>query len=111
MDDDFELEMERYLARTPAEQAAEDIKIEAKITNCMNERQAWLDSLPLGKRVGYLAGCWLSNIRDNRRRLADPRLWHCEAIDEIWRKGIRHAQIELLRLRVYRSTGSWPGSG
>jgi hypothetical protein len=109
MDDDFDIEMDRYLAMTPAERLAEDARIEAEIGNRMREREAWLDSLPIGRQVAYLRGSWLRNIRENRRRLRDPKLCRIPFVKELWHDHIRGAQLALVKLRVWRATGVYPG--
>jgi hypothetical protein len=109
MDDDFDIEMDRYLAMSPAEQAAEDVRIEAEIENRIREREAWLDRLPLGQRVAYFRDSWLRNIRENRRRLRDPELCRIPFIKEMWHDHIRGAQLALVKLRIWRATGTYPG--
>lgn len=109
--DDLDIAMERYLAMTPAEQVAEDARLDAEISNLMRERESWLDSLPLARRVAYFRRSWLRNIRENRRRLRTPELCQMEIIAQMWRDSIRAGQLALVKLRVWRSTGTYPGEG
>ena len=109
MSDDFDLEMEDYLSMTPAEQEAEDRRLDAEFDNMMRERSAMLARMTVPQRVAFHRDSWLRIIRENRARLRNPNLNHISAFDDIWRGGIRRGQVELVKLRIWRATGTYPG--
>lgn len=103
-DEDGGLDWDEYMAMSEAEVAA----LEARL---LSEYRAMLDAMPPGQYYRYQRGKWLDIVRDKRRFLRNGDVARIEVIDEMFRAGIRTAQVMFLKLRAYRATGAWPGSG
>jgi hypothetical protein len=110
--DDFDDDLtdaDDWMDMTDAELAAAERRQDAELDNLMREHCARLDAMTLPQRVAYHRGSWLRIIRANRRRLADLKLARVDVINEILREGIRKGRRELLKLRIWRETGTYPG--
>lgn len=101
MDD---LEWEDWLKLTDAQQDAACEREERKFF-------AMLEAMPLRRRVAYERGSTLRSLAQARRILADPLLGQMEFMQTMQRKRIADCRIRLVKLRVWRATGQYPGSG
>jgi hypothetical protein len=102
-DTEFDLLMEMTDAELAAEEAALDREIE--------EQERRIASWPIARQVAYHRGASLRIICDNRRRLRDPALNTIPFITERWRESMRRSQRYLVKLRIWRATGAFPGEG
>lgn len=101
MDD---LEWEDWIKLTDAQQDAICEREERKFF-------AMLEAMPLRERIAYERGSALRSIASARRLLADPVLGQMEFMQTMQRKRIADRRLRLVKLRVWRSTGQYPGSG
>lgn len=94
MDDDEE--WDRWMALTEAEQDAEMAAVERALEEVTRELS--LSQLAARYRCNYLKLClsWRRHITQ-------------EFIPNVAREHLRHCQVELLKVRIYRRTGQWPG--
>jgi hypothetical protein len=99
-----DLEWEDWLAMSDEQQ--EDL-----LNREMNELQRRLDAMSIQDQVAHHRHFVLESIIKNRQRLRDPKTNHVEIICDLWRKHIRNSQVRLLKLRVWRETGTYPGEG
>lgn len=99
---DDDVAMEEWLKLSEEQQ-------EAQVAREMAEHNRWFDNLPHGEQIKVLIRSNLRGIKENRVRLSKPELCTIPFIVDLWRKGIRDAQVRLLKLRAYRSTGIYPG--
>jgi hypothetical protein len=88
-----------------------DDQQEATIDREMAALQRKLDAMTLRQQVVHHRHFVLESIRENRARLRNPELARIEIIDQLWRDHIRRSQLRLLKLRIWRSTGIYPGEG
>lgn len=96
-----EAEWDRWMSLSEAEQEAELRQVEA-------EYHRWIDSMSAAAYYRYQRGSWLRIAAKSRRFL---RARHgIEVLDEITRDRLRLAQVTMVKLRIFRATGSWPGS-
>jgi len=70
--------------------------------------QAVIDKLPILNQVAHYRTNILRDILNNRRR-AHSNESALKMFNEHWRKSIRRNQIRLLKLRIWRTTGVYPG--
>ena len=104
-DDDMDdLEWEAWLELTEEQQ-------DAIVDREMAAYQRRLDAMTLRQQVAHHRDYVLESIRQNRHRLRDSTLHRIEIIDQIWRESIQHSQLRLLKLRIWRATGNYPGQG
>lgn len=101
IDDD---EFEYWFNASESEIAREEARINAELV----ELERRLAKLPIARQVAYHRRNALQSILKNRHRLRTHNTIEC--INEMWREHIRHRQLELVKLRVWRSTGVYPGS-
>lgn len=95
-----DLEMERFLSLTEEQQEAE---LQAE----MAAYSRWYDSLSLPGQIAHCRNIALSNCRAARRLI---RLAHCpEIIRQSARERVKSAQVRLLKIRIWRATGTRPG--
>lgn len=96
LDDD--VEMERWMALTDEQQDAE-------VERAMAEYFAWLDRMSLAEQYANHRRSAVERQRKWRRLIRDHGLgdWATEHVT--------HTQIYMVKLRAWRSTGIWPGSG
>jgi hypothetical protein len=87
-----------------------DAQQEAIVAREMAELERRLDAMTIPQQVAHHRHFVLKSIKENRRRLHDPNLARIEIIDQHWRQGIKRSQIRLLKLRVWRATGIYPGA-
>jgi len=84
-----------------------DAQIDARVDREMNEYVRWYDRLTLGGQIAHCRRMALDNCRSTRRLI---RLPHCpEIIRETSRERLKAAQVRLLKIRVWRTTGIQPG--
>ena len=100
LDDD--VAMEEWMAKTDAQQ-------EAEISREMDKYNRWYDSLTIEQQVRFERGSALRNIMDNRRRFRTPSLCTIEYVVGLWKEGVRRNQRRLVKIRTWRSTGTYPG--
>jgi hypothetical protein len=86
--------------------AAQDAILNAE----MARYQRMLDAMTVREQVAHHRHFVLNSIMQNRRRLRDPNLRRIDVIDELWRNHIRLSQKRLLKLRIWRATGTYPGA-
>jgi len=86
-----------------------DDQQEAIIDREMAALQRKLDAMTIAEEVAHHRHFNLKSIRENRARLRNPVLAQIEVINQVWRDHIRRSQLRLLKLRVWRSTGTYPG--
>lgn len=68
----------------------------------------WYDGLTLAGQIAHSRRATLDNCRSARRLI---RLPHCpEIIRRTSRESLKAAQVRLLKIRIWRATGSRPGS-
>ncbi|HLH94975.1 MAG TPA: hypothetical protein VKW08_07645 [Xanthobacteraceae bacterium] len=103
MTNDDDLEWELWLELTDDQQ-------QAILDREMAAYQRKLDAMTVPQQIAHHRRRDLEGILENRRRLRDPKLCRIEVIDQIFRDHIRSAQLRLLKLRAWRSTGIYPGS-
>ena len=101
MDD---IEWEEWLELTDDQQ-------EAIIDREMAALQRKLDAMTVAQQVAHHRHFTLESIRENRARLHNPKLARIEIIDQLFRESIRRSRLRLLKLRIWRSTGTYPGQG
>lgn len=100
LDDDAA--MEEWLALSDAEQDAE-------VERAMAEHMRWWNSLTIQQQMAVDTRNALRRIIENRARLRDPKLCTIEYVVGLWKDGIRRNQKRLVKIRVWRSTGVYPG--
>jgi hypothetical protein len=94
--------MAEWMGMTDAQQHAE-------IEREMSKYERWYDSLTLAQQVRVETRNALRRIRENRGRLRDPSLCTIEYAVGLWKEGIRRNQRRLVKIRIWRSTGVYPG--
>ena len=99
-DDDDDLDFEEFCALS-------DEQREAVVDGEMYEYVRWYDSLPLNQKIAHRRANALDNCRTKRRLIAMP---HCpEIIKRDCRERLRSTQLRLLKIRIWRETGTYPG--
>ena len=99
---DDDLDWEEWMAMSDAQQ-------DAFLNRQREEYTRRLRSMTIPQQVAHHRHFVLQLIKDNRRRLRDPNLNTIEIINNLWRDGIRRGQIRLVKLRIWRETGVYPG--
>lgn len=94
--------MEKWMAMSEVEQDAE-------IAREMDKYNRWYDSLTFRQQIRVHTVRAMRSIKENRRRLRDPKLCTIEYVVGLWQDGIRRNQKNLVKIRVWRSTGVYPG--
>lgn len=102
LDDD--LAMEEWMSMTDAQQ-------DAMLEREMIEFKRWYDSQPLEQQIRITIRSTLRRIIENRARLKRPELCTIEYVVGLWREGIRRNQRRLVKIRIWRATGVYPGEG
>lgn len=102
---DDDLAFEEFLALPSADQDAELRRAEEELKWVLKVQEDWLSSLPASQRFAYLRRRWINHAQKNRLRLRDNQLNKIECVNEVWRQGIRTAQLALVRLREWRRGG------
>ena len=87
-----------------------DAQQDAIVSRAMAELERRLDAMSIPQQVAHHRHFALQSILDNRRRLRDLDLRNMPFIEKVFRDGIRLCQVRLLKLRIWRSTGIYPGS-
>jgi hypothetical protein len=94
--------MERWMSMTEAQQDAE--------LDCeMAKYNRWYDSLTVNQQIRVERGAALRRIMENRGRLRKPELCTIEYVVGMWKDGIRKNQLRLVKIRIWRATGVYPG--
>jgi hypothetical protein len=104
-DDDMlsdDVAMEEWMSMTDAQQ-------EAELDREMDKYNRWYDSLTLDQQIIVARGSALRSIMENRRRLRTPELCTIEYVVGMWKNCIRRSQMRLVKIRIWRSTGIYPG--
>lgn len=104
IDDDDDLDMDEWMAMSDAERDAAEAREWRKYDN-------WRNSLTIEQEIRVDTRSALHSIMENRRRLRTPHLCTIPFITELWKEGIRRRQRQLVKLRIFRSTGARPGQG
>lgn len=102
LDDD--VAMEEWMAMTEQQQ-------DAALDREMDEYNRWYDRLTLRQKIRVDTRSAMRSIMENRRRLRTPELCTIEYVVGLWREGLRRSQIRLVKIRIWRSTGIYPGEG
>lgn len=98
---DDALDWDEWMDLTEAEQ-------EAAVDREMAAYSRWHDGLTLAGQIAHSRSGALSNCRSTRRLMLLP---HCpEIIRQDARERLKAAQVRLLKIRIWRATGSRPGS-
>ena len=85
-----------------------DAEQEAIVDREMAAYSRWYDGLTLAGQIAHCRRGTLDNCRSARRLI---RLPHCpEIIRRTSRESLKAAQVRLLKIRIWRATGSRPGS-
>ncbi|BAR47071.1 hypothetical protein [Methylobacterium aquaticum] len=94
------LDMDEWLSLSDEQQ-------EAELQKELAAYSRWYDGLSIAGQLAHRRHMALSNCRSARRLI---RLAHCpEIIRQHARNQIKAAQIRLLKIRVWRTTGQQPG--
>jgi len=101
-DDDFEFWMEASDEQVERE--------ETRLNNMMAELDRRLAAMTVPQQVSHHRHFLLRDIMENRRRLRNPRLARIDIIDDMFRESVRRCQMRLLKLRIWRATGTYPGT-
>lgn len=101
-DDDDDVDLEEWLDLTDEQQTA-------MLDREMMALQRKLDAMTIPQQVAHHRYFVLKSIMDNRRRLKTPHLCTIPIIVQCWRDGIKRCQKRLLKLRIWRATGTYPG--
>lgn len=98
---DDDLDWDEWMDLSEAEQ-------EAAVDREMAAYNRWYDGLTLAGQIAHGRRSALSNCRSTRRLIRHPR---CpEIIRQDARERLKAAQVRLLKIRIWRATGSRPGS-
>ena len=98
---DDDLDWDEWMDLSEAEQ-------EAAVDREMAAYNRWYDSLTLAGQIAHSRRSTLSNCRSTRRLILHPL---CpEIIRQDARERLKAAQVRLLKIRIWRATGSRPGS-
>lgn len=103
-DEDDDLRWEEWLELTDAQQ-------EAACERAEREYFGWLEALAPADRYRVNRGQALRALASARRLLADPFMGKLECIREMQEARIADNRLWLAKLRIYRKTGVFPGSG
>jgi hypothetical protein len=103
-DEDEDIDMDEWFAMSDAERDAIEAREWAKY-------ERWRDSLTVAQEIRVDTRSALRSIMENRRRLQNPALCTIPFVVNLWREGIRRNQRRLVKLRIWRSTGTYPGEG
>lgn len=96
-----DLDWDEWMSLSEAQQ-------EAEVDREMAAYARWYDSLSLAGQIAHCRRGALDNCRSSRRLI---RLPQCpEIIRETTRERLKAAQVRLLKIRIWRATGSRPGS-
>ena len=82
---------------------------EAEISREESKYERWYASLTLAQQIRVETRSALRRIMENRRRLRDPTLCTIEYVVGLWKGSIRRNQLRLVKIRIWRSTGVYPG--
>ena len=107
MDDDFDMldddvAMAEWMDMTEEQQ-------EAEIDREVAKYERWYDGLTLAQQIRVETRSAMRRIMENRRRLRDPTLCTIEYVVGLWKGSIRRNQLRLVKIRIWRSTGVYPG--
>lgn len=81
---------------------------EAEVDREMAAYARWYSDLSLAGQIAHSRRVTLDNCLSSRRLIQLP---HCpEIIRETTRERLKAAQVRLLKIRIWRATGSRPGS-
>jgi len=102
VDDDGwdDAEWDRWMKLSDAEQEAELRRVEA-------EYDRWVNAMTPARWYAYQRRSWLDIA--TRARLFLRARHGIEVLDEITRDRLRRAQRTLVKLRIFRTSGVWPG--
>lgn len=87
-----------------------DEQTEAICDRHMKRYVDWVSSMTPTQWYRYQRRSALRSLREGRKFLADPALHRIECIDQMQRERIKANRLRLLKLRIFRSTGTYPGS-
>lgn len=102
MCEDDDLYMEEWDAMTDEQQDAE-------LERSMLEHEAWYNGLTLRQQVRIQTRSAMRFIMENRARLRNPDLCTIPYVVGLWREGVRRNQRRLVKIRIWRTTGTYPG--
>lgn len=103
-DDPDDLDMDDWMSLTEKQQ-------DAILDREMDKYNRWYDRLPLKQKIRVDTRSAMRSILENRRRLQTPELCTIPYVVGLWRDGLRRGQLRLLKIRIWRSTGIYPGEG
>jgi hypothetical protein len=104
--DDDEDEFDYWFNASDEEVRREDARINAELA----ELDRRLSRMTVAEQVAHHRHFLLMDILKNRERLRDPKLNTIDCITRMWRDGIKRGQLRLIKLRVWRTTGVYPGA-
>jgi hypothetical protein len=94
--------MEEWMSLTDAQQ-------DAALEREMNKWNRHYDAMSFERKIAYHRSSSLRAIMENRARLRKPELCTIEYVVGLWREGIRRNQRRLVKIRIWRATGIYPG--
>jgi arsenate reductase-like glutaredoxin family protein len=100
LDDD--LAMEEWMAMTDEQQ-------DAFLNREMKAHEDWYNALSTANKIRVDTRNALRRIMENRERLRRPELCTIDHVVGLWKEGIRRNQRRLVKIRIWRSTGIYPG--
>ena len=103
-DEDEDLEWNEWLELTDEQQ-------EAIIDREMMALRRKLDAMTIAQQVAHHRHFVLKSIRKNRARLHMPEIYRIPVITDLIRKNLQNGRIRLVKLRIWRATGTYPGQG
>jgi hypothetical protein len=88
-----------------------DEQMEAILAREVAQYNRLYDAMTLKQQITYETRSALRRIMENRIRLSNPTLCTIEYVTQMWRDGLRRNQRKLLKIRIWRQTGVYPGEG
>lgn len=90
---------------------ADMAKVDAMLDQELEHFDRWYRGLSFKGKIAYNRREALRAIGETRRRLHDPKFAGIEFLLEMTRASLRRQQIRLVKIRIWRSTGIYPGQG
>ncbi len=75
----------------------------------MRKSESWYNNLTHKQQVRVQTRSAMRFIMENRARLRKPDLCTIPFVVGLWKNGIRRNQRRLVKIRIWRSTGVYPG--
>jgi hypothetical protein len=101
-DNDDDMEWDEWMAMTDAQRDATERRV-------MGEYRRFIDAMTPAQYYRYQRWSWLRILSERREFLRNPAVSRIEIIDQITLESIGRARLALAKLRIWRSTGVYPG--